>query len=47
MIFDHEDDLLQRLWNDLADNLHAQATLCIKRAKEYTQRALQYRQPCG
>ncbi|CAF1342232.1 unnamed protein product [Rotaria sordida] len=54
MIFDHGDDLLERLWNDLQNKLREQATLCSqgaeeykKRAEEYKQRALQYKKPCG
>ncbi|CAF3812033.1 unnamed protein product [Rotaria sp. Silwood1] len=47
MIFDHGDDLLERLWNDLQNNLREHATLCLKRAEEYKQRALQYKKPCG
>ncbi|CAF4931148.1 unnamed protein product, partial [Rotaria sp. Silwood1] len=34
MIFDHGDDLLERLWNDLQRKLQEQATLCLKRAEE-------------
>ncbi|CAF3942410.1 unnamed protein product [Rotaria sordida] len=47
MIFDHEDDLLERLWNYLQTKLQEQATLCLKRAEEYKQRALQYKRACG
>ncbi|CAF4362909.1 unnamed protein product, partial [Rotaria sp. Silwood2] len=47
MIFDHGDDLLERLWNDIQSRLRKQATLCLKRADEYKQRALQYKRPCG
>ena len=47
MIFDHEDDLLERLWNDLERKFYEQATLCLKYAEEYKQRALKYKQPCG
>ncbi|CAF2904293.1 unnamed protein product [Rotaria sp. Silwood2] len=47
MIFDHGDDLLERLWNDLDTKLREQATQCLKRAEEYKQRALQYKRPCG
>ncbi|CAF5143068.1 unnamed protein product, partial [Rotaria sp. Silwood1] len=46
MIFDHEDDLLERLWNDLQTTLCEQAEQYLKRADEYKQRALQYKQPC-
>ena len=48
MIFDHGDDLLERLWNDLESTLRKQAALYLKCADEYKQRALQYKQPsCG
>ncbi|CAF3272190.1 unnamed protein product [Rotaria socialis] len=47
MIFNHEDDVLERLWNDLHKNLRDQAMLLSKRAEEYKQRVLEYRQPCG
>jgi hypothetical protein len=48
MIFDHGDDLLERLWNDLESHFREQAKLYAKRAEEYKQRALQYKQPaCG
>ncbi|CAF2899237.1 unnamed protein product [Rotaria sp. Silwood2] len=47
MIFDHGDDLLERLWNDLQNKLREYATLCLKRAEEYKQRALQYKKSCG
>jgi hypothetical protein len=47
MIFDHGDDLLERLWNDLESSFREQAKLFTKRAEEYKQRALQYKQPCG
>lgn len=48
MIFDHGDDLLQRLWNEVESNLRAQAAIYLKHADQYKQRALQYKQPaCG
>lgn len=47
MIFDHGDDLLERLWNDLESKLREQAILYTKRADEFKQRALQYKQKCG
>ncbi len=48
MIFDHGDDLLERLWNDLESNLRQQAILYAKKADECKQRALKYKQPaCG
>lgn len=48
MIFEHGDDLLERLWKDVESNLRQQAALYSKRADEFKQRALQYKQPtCG
>ncbi|CAF2940792.1 unnamed protein product [Rotaria sp. Silwood2] len=47
MIFDHGDDLLERLWNELQTALCEKATQYLKRADEYKQRALQYKQRCG
>jgi hypothetical protein len=48
LMFEHEDDLLARLWKDLENQLHEQANLCLKKAEEFKQRALQYKQsPCG
>ncbi|CAF3600115.1 unnamed protein product [Adineta steineri] len=48
MIFDHGDDLLERLWNDVESNLRKQANLYLKYAEEYKQRALKYKQSaCG
>ncbi|CAF1017626.1 unnamed protein product [Adineta steineri] len=48
MIFDHGDDLLERLWNDLESNSREQADLYLKYAEEYKQQALKYKQAtCG
>ncbi|CAF3743576.1 unnamed protein product [Rotaria sp. Silwood1] len=47
MIFDHGDDLLERLWNHLHANLQEQAALCFKFVEMYKQRVLQYKRPCG
>lgn len=47
MIFNHGDDLLQRLWNELHTYFSDYGKLCLKHADEFKQRALQYRQPCG
>ncbi|CAF3932200.1 unnamed protein product [Rotaria sp. Silwood1] len=47
MMFDHGDDLLERLWNYLQTKLREQAALYSKRAEVYKQRALQYKQSCG
>ncbi|CAF1102205.1 unnamed protein product [Rotaria sordida] len=47
MIFDHGDDLLERLWNDLQNKLREHAKICLKLAEEHKQRALQFKKPCG
>ncbi|UJR14232.1 hypothetical protein I4U23_001223 [Adineta vaga] len=48
MIFDHGDDLLERLWNDLESQFRAQAIQYLRCADKYKNRALQYKQPaCG
>jgi hypothetical protein len=47
LIFDHGDDLLERLWNELDSNLQEQAETCLKQAREFKDRALQYQQKCG
>jgi hypothetical protein len=47
-MFDHEDDLLARLWKDFEIKLREQAEICLERADEFKQRALRYKQPsCG
>ena len=48
MIFDHGDDLLERLWNELESNLRQQAALYAQKADECKQQALKFKQPsCG
>lgn len=47
MIFEHGDDLLERLWNELARELREQGNLYLNRAEEYKQRALKYKTQCG
>jgi hypothetical protein len=47
LIFDHEDDLLARLWGDLEIKLREQAHLCLKQAQELKQKALKYKQSCA
>ena len=48
LMFDHGDDLLERLWNEISSNLREQAALYTKHADECKRRALQYKQPsCG
>ncbi|CAF1566952.1 unnamed protein product [Rotaria sp. Silwood1] len=34
MIFDHGDDVLERLWNDLQSKLREHAAMCLKHAEE-------------
>jgi hypothetical protein len=47
-MFDHQDDLLARLWNEMAQHFREQAQECIKQADELKERANQYKQPsCG
>ncbi|CAF1072490.1 unnamed protein product [Rotaria sp. Silwood1] len=47
MMFDHEDDLLQRLWLQIEEYLREQAKQCLKIADECKERAQQLKQPCG
>ncbi len=48
LMYEHGDDLLARLWKDIQIKLHEQANLCLKKAEEFKQRALEYKQPpCG
>ena len=47
LIFDHGDDLLERLWNELDKHLHEQAKMCLQQAREFKERALRYQQRCG
>ena len=47
IIFNHGDDVLQRLWNDLASNLRREAQSFAEQAKKFEERAAQYRQVCG
>ncbi|CAF4140920.1 unnamed protein product, partial [Rotaria sp. Silwood1] len=47
MIFDHGDDVLERLWNDLQSKLREHVAMCLKHAEECKQRALQYKRACG
>jgi hypothetical protein len=48
LMFDHGDDLLERLWKDLELKLREQANLYLEQADEFKQRALNYKQPaCG
>jgi hypothetical protein len=47
LIFDHGDDLLERLWNELDSHLRKQAKLCTEKALAFKERARQYQQKCG
>lgn len=48
MIFDHGDDLLERLWNEIEGHIRALAKEYLQKADEYKNRALKYKQqPCG
>ncbi len=48
LMFDHGDDLLERLWKDLEIKSREQAQLCLQRADDLRQKALAYKQPpCG
>ena len=46
-MFDHEDDLLQRLWSQIEEYLREEAKQCIKQANECKERAKQLQQSCG
>jgi hypothetical protein len=47
LMFDHEDDLLQRLLLQLEEYLREQAERCIKNADECKERARRLKQSCG
>ncbi|CAF0827708.1 unnamed protein product [Rotaria sordida] len=47
MMFDHEDDLLQRLWLQVEEYLREQAKQYLKKADELKARAKQFKQSCG
>lgn len=47
LMYDHEDDLLERLWKDLELKLQEQANICLKKADELKKKAMGYNQPCG
>ena len=46
-IFEHEDDLLARLWKDFEMKLREQMELYLQKADECKQRALLYKPTCG
>jgi hypothetical protein len=48
LMFDHQDDLLQRLWNEMEQHFREQAQQCIQQAEEMKEQATKYKQPpCG
>ena len=47
LMFEHGDDLLERLWTDLQLNLRQKGTLFFEEADACKNRAAQYRQTCG
>ena len=47
MMFDHEDDLLQRLWSHIEEYLREQAKHYIKQADECKERAKPLQKSCG
>jgi hypothetical protein len=48
LMFDHQDDLLERLWSIMEQHFREQAQECIQQAEESKERAKQYKQPaCG
>ena len=47
LIFEHGDDVLERLWNELDSSLREQAEECLKQADQFKERARKYQQKCG
>jgi hypothetical protein len=47
LMFDHEDDLLQRLWSQFEEYLQEQAKQYIKQADECKEHARRLKQSCG
>ena len=48
LMFDHEDDLLERLWREIEGHFRNIAQQCLQQAEEFKARADQYKQPsCG
>jgi len=47
LMFDHEDDLLQRLWSQFEEYFREQAKQCIQQADECKERVRQLHQSCG
>ena len=46
MVFEHDDDLLQRLWNDVAKSYRVKGESFQAQVKEFVERAAQYRKQC-
>lgn len=47
LMFDHEDDLLQKLWLRFEEYSREQAKECIEQAVEFKDRARRLKQSCG
>jgi len=48
LMFDHQDDLLERLWTEMERHFREQAKEFIRQAEELKERAKQYKKPsCG
>jgi hypothetical protein len=48
LMFDHPDDLLERLWKEMEQHFREQAQECTQQAEELNEQAKQYKQPpCG
>ena len=47
LMFDHGDDVLERMWNDIQTDLRLRAASFLEEADACKQRAAQYRQSCG
>ena len=48
LMFDHQDDLLGRLWIEMEQHFREQAQECNQQAEESKERAKEYKQPsCG
>ncbi|CAF4298096.1 unnamed protein product [Rotaria sordida] len=45
LMFDHPDELLERLWNEMERHFREQAQQCIQQAEELKEQAKQYKQP--
>jgi len=48
LMYDHGDDLLERLWSEMESHMRAQAKMYLEKADEYKNRALKYKKSsCG